>query len=86
MPLNAGEQGDAVADGEAGDVDGYVAHAEKEDDAEEEQQVIVARDHVFRAQVEKGSGVGACDALEEIGVVALHGVRENRRSGEQQRQ
>ena len=48
------EQGDRVADGEQGDVEAHVFQAvEKEDHPKEEQQVVVAGDHVLGAHVHK---------------------------------
>jgi hypothetical protein len=84
---DSGQQRDAVADGEAGDVDRDVAHAiEEEDHTEEEQQVVVSGDHVFRPEVEERARVRTGDGFQEVGVAALDCVGEHGVGGEQKRE
>jgi hypothetical protein len=49
---------------------------EEEDHAEQKQQMIVAGDHVFRAQVQKWSDVRAGDGLKEVGVASGDAVSQ----------
>jgi len=44
-----------MADGEDTDVDGDILHPiEKEDDAQQEQNMVISRHHVFGAKVDEG--------------------------------
>ena len=49
---------DRVAEGEDADVDGHVLHpVEEEDDAKQEQDVVVSRHHVLGAKIDEGDDV-----------------------------
>jgi hypothetical protein len=54
-----------MADGEDADVDGDVLHlVEEEHDAEQEQDVVVARHHVLGAEIDEGDDVHPPDFLD----------------------
>ena len=73
---HAEEQCDAVADGEQADVlDDVPEPVEKEDDADEEQEMVVSRDHVLGAQIHQRADGGALQALKEDSVLARDAVR-----------
>jgi hypothetical protein len=64
-----------MADREQADVLDDVFHAvQKEDHADEERQMVVAGDHVLRAQVHQGTNRRSLDALEKHCVLAGHAV------------
>src|SRR5678815_2895726 len=66
-----GEQRDAVAEREQAHILHNVLGAiEKEDHADEKHQVVVAGDHVLRAEIEKRPDRGPLDALKECRVLA----------------
>ena len=76
------QQGRRVTDGEHGHVDADLLHpVEEEDHAEEEQQVVVAGDHVLGAQVDERQEDHAGGLL-DVALVAV-GDAVGERLGEQ---
>jgi hypothetical protein len=74
---NTGQQRRAVADGEQRDVQGHVLQAiQKEDDAGEEQQVVVACDHVLGAEVHEREDVDTPAGCHVGSVAAGHAMRQ----------
>ena len=66
---DAAEQRDAVANREQAHVlDDIFQFVQKEDDSDQEQKMIVARHHVFRAEIQKGRDRRAGVRLHEHGV------------------
>jgi len=59
---------------------------EKKDHAREKQEMVVARHHVFGAEIEKGDDVHPCDFLNVSLVTQRDGVREGHVGPERQRQ
>ena len=47
---------------------------QEEDDTDEEQEVVVPGDHVFRAQIHQRTDGPAVESLEKHGVLARHAV------------
>jgi hypothetical protein len=77
----------AVADREQADVEEDVLQAvEKENHADEKQQVVVARHHVFRAEVEERGNRASLVGDDERGVALAHVVRERLGRKEQRKQ
>ena len=73
---HAGQQRDAVAEREQADVeDDVLQPVEKEDHADQEQQVVVAGDHVLGAEVHERPDGRAVDRLEEQRVAARNAMR-----------
>ena len=82
---HAGEQGHAVAEREQADVlDNVAQPVQKENDPDQEQQVVVAGDHVFRAEVHQGRDCGAVERLQKPCVSAGDAMREQRPVAERQ--
>ena len=68
---DAGQHGGGMADGEQADIDADMLEpVEEEDHAEQEEEVVIPRHHVFGAQIEKGDQIDARDLL-DIALVAL---------------
>ena len=66
-----------MTDGEQRHIDDDVAHAvEKEDHAEDEQQMVVAGDHVLGAEIHEGEDVGALGGGDERGILAADAMGE----------
>ena len=69
------EQGDTVSDGKQADIDTDILKAiEKENHPKQEQQVIVARYHMFGAQVDEGDKLKASVALNKSRVTFRYTV------------
>ncbi|MCY1415170.1 hypothetical protein D9M71_306420 [compost metagenome] len=74
---HAGEQGERVAEGEQGDVQSDVLQAiEEEDYPDQEQQVVVAGDHVLGAEVDEGQQQHPAAFLDEALVAFGHAVSQ----------
>lgn len=66
-----------MADGEEGDILHNVLGAiQEEDDTQEKQQMVIAGDHVFGAQIDEGANGWAVDRLDKISVAALDSMAE----------
>src|SRR5688572_3250035 len=79
-PQHACQQRNTVADREQADVlHDILEPVEKEDDANQKQQMVVAGDHVFRAQVHERTDRGSLQALQENRILARYAVRVERR-------
>jgi hypothetical protein len=73
---NTEQQRRAVSDRKQADVQKYVPQpVEKEDDADQEQQMVVAGDHVLGTEVEQWTNGLSLKPLEKHGVLAGHAVR-----------
>ncbi|MDZ7630157.1 MAG: hypothetical protein U5K74_02065 [Gemmatimonadaceae bacterium] len=69
-----------MTDGEERDVERHVLQpVQEEDDAEQEQQVIVSRDHVLRAEIRKRREQHAAALLDEALVTRCDTVRQRLR-------
>ena len=80
-----GQQRDAVADREQADVEHHVLEpVEKEDHPDQEQDVVVAGDHVLRAEVQERRDGRTLDALHERRIAARHRMGDSRRADGQQ--
>ena len=80
---DAEDQRGGMAEREQRDVEKDVLEAvEKEDHAEQEEQVVVSRHHVLGAEIEEGERVCADGRLHEGGVAAADGVGEDGRRDE----
>src|SRR5690349_1436152 len=76
---HSGEQRHAMADGEQTDVEEDVLESvEKEDDADEEEQMVVARHHVLRAEIHQRSDRRPVETLQVDRVLARHAMRVQR--------
>src|SRR5947207_9727788 len=81
LEQHSGQQGDAVTDGEQRHIDDDVSHAiEKEDDAQDEEEVIVPGDHVFGTEIHEGKNISALGRSHERCIFAAdamgHGAIE----------
>ena len=80
---HADEQREAVAHGEETHVgDDVLQPVQKEDDADEEEQMVVAGDHVLGAQIHQRTDRRTVETLEIHGVLAGDAVRVERRRAE----
>jgi hypothetical protein len=76
MGEHARQQRHAVTDAEQRDVQRHVAEAiEKEDDAENEQEMVVARHHVLGAEIQEREHLHALVLCDELGILAGNAVR-----------
>ena len=81
IEIDAEEHRRGVTDREEGHVDADVLHpVEEEDHAEQEQDVIVARRHVFGAEIHEGDEVHPGDLLDVALVAGGNAVRESCRA------
>ncbi len=85
--VDAEQHRGGMADGKQADIERNVLQpVEEEDHAEQEEQMVVACDHVLGAQIDEGDDVNPRDLL-DIALVAFgHGMRGGLMGKEQQRQ
>src|SRR5579871_2006697 len=82
LEQHAGEQRDAVPDREQRHIDEHIAQAiEKEDDAEDEQQVIISGHHVLGAEIHERQEIRPLGGRYEGGIAAADAVGEGRGGG-----
>ncbi len=73
------KHGDGVADGEDADINRDVLHmVEEEDDAEQEQDMVVSRDHVLCAQIDERDDMNPEDLLDIARVAGGNGMGVSR--------
>ena len=79
IEIDAGQHRRRMSDGEQADIGGDVLRpVEEEDHAEQEQDVVVARDHVLGPEIDEGDEANPGDLL-NVALVALgDGVRKGR--------